>query len=223
MTMTITMTKNVIKFFTTLAVMVMVMVIVSSSGNAQALPELMLTWKAANYAPPDYAGKVLPTAGTRVDLALEVIDANRLADISRSNISWSVNGEFQQSGVGLKTFSFNANGAKGDQLVTASLTYKSRSLDKQIVVPTADPEVAVVGGPDIFQALMYFFNLSSATQAKFTWTVNGDAVEGSGSNPDVLTLVGDLPAGTPVAIRVDVQNLLKPLEIATRSVNFVEQ
>ena len=129
-------------------------------------------------------------------------------------------GKFQKPAAGLKTFSFNANGAKGDQLVTAALTYKGQSLDKQIVIPTATPEAAIVGGPDIFQALLYFFNLSSATQAKFTWTINGDTVEGSGSNPDVLTLVGDLPAGTPVAIRVDVQNLLKPLEIATRSVQF---
>lgn len=201
---------------------IVALVIVSGWAEAQTVPEFMVTWKAANYAPADYQGKVLPAAGTRVDIAMELIDGSRLADTSRSTISWNVNGQFQKSGVGLKNFFFTADGAKGDQLVRVSLPYKGRVIDKQIVIPLAAPRVVITGGPDIFKALLYSFNFSSPTQAKITWTVNGAATEGAGNNPEILTLIGTSPSGTPVNIGVEVQNLLKPLEVARRSMNFIQ-
>lgn len=193
------------------------------NAGAATAPDFMVTWKAADYAPASYRGKVLPSDGTRVDVALELINNNRFANLSGTNITWSLNNSLYKSGVGLKNISFNAAASKGNQVLDISFTYAGKTLAKRIVIPVVRPEVVIAGGPDIFQALLYFFNLSSpTTQAKFTWEVNGITAEGTGQNPDVLALSGDMPAGSNIGVRVDVQNLLKNFEIAGASINFTK-
>ncbi len=188
-------------------------------AGAQQAPEFMVTWKSGNYVPADYQGKILPIGGSTIEVAMELIDGDHLADLSVNTIRWDINGIFYKSGRDLKVISFTADGAKGDQTADISLTYRGKSLDKRVIIPLARPEVVITGGPDIFKALLYFFNLSSPTQAKFTWTVNSNSVEASGQNPDVAKLAG-VPSGANIDLRLNVQNLLKPLEVAGASIQF---
>ena len=76
------------------------------SVNAQVRPEFLITWRASNYAPSDFAGKILPIPGSALTAALEIIDGGRIADLSQTEIRWSVNNKIGQSGKGIKTFSF---------------------------------------------------------------------------------------------------------------------
>ena len=208
------------KFKSKLALLIMVASGYALVAGAQQAPEFMVTWKSGNYAPADYQGKIFPINSSTLEVAMELIDNGRLADLSANTIRWNVNGEFYKSGQGLKVISFTADGAKGDQTADISLTYRGKSLDKRVIIQLARPEVVITGGPDIFQALLYFFNLSSPAQAKFTWTVNNASVEASGQNPDVLALSGSVPSGSDLNIRVDIQNLMKTLETAAGSIQF---
>ncbi len=199
--------------------------LVSNSGNAQTLPEFMLTWKAGNYAPSDYQGKTLPTDGTKVDVALELIDGGRLADLSTTKVRWLVNRKLSASGSGLKNFSFTVDRFRGDHAVEVTLVdYKGQNLTKRIVIPVVSPEVAIGGGPNVFRALLYFFNIQNLSQMKITWSANGNEAGGSVENPDILNLdTTGVPSGTEINLELTVQNLLKPIETATKSIRFVKQ
>ncbi len=210
------------KIITTIAALSLLGLGAALFANAQTVTDFMVTWKANNYAPADYRGKILPIDGTRIDVAFELIANNRLANLSGTSISWRVNNAAYQTGIGLKTISFTADASKGDQVVDIAFTYLGAALTKRIVIPVTQPEVVITGGPDIFRALLYFFNLSTPTQAKFTWTVNGQSVEATGQNPDVLALSGTIPSGSELAIHVDVQNLLRSLEVAANTVQFIK-
>lgn len=191
-------------------------------AQAQTSPEIILTWKANSYTPASYMGKTLPSIGSRVDVALEALSAGRVIDLSRIKITWTIDGELHSSGIGQKSIFFTTDGLKGDPAVSASFLYKGQTLSRQISIPLARPEVVIVGGPNIFKALLYFFNFGAPTQAKFTWTVNGISTEGTGQNPDILAISGNIPSGSDIGIRVSAQNLLKNLEIASGSLNFTK-
>jgi len=192
--------------------------------KAQALPEIMLTWKADNYVPPDYPGKVLPIGDTRIDVSMEVIDGGRFADVSQLEIRWLINGNTQRTGRGLKSVSFNANGLKVNQVVDVTVAnYRGVNIEDRLIIPLATPEVAVAGGPTVFQALPYFFNIARPSDAKYTWTANGFSVSGAGANPNIIDLdLENVPIGAPVNLVVLVQNPLKILEIASRSIQFIK-
>lgn len=193
------------------------------TGNAQALPEFMLTWKANNYAPASYQGKVLPANGTKVDVAMELIDNGKLANLSGTEVRWFVNRKLSAFGSGLKNFSFTADRFRGDQVVEVTLVdYKGQGLTKRIVIPVVSPEVAIDGGPNIFRALLYFFNVQNLSQIKITWSASGNEASGLVENPDILNLdTTGVPSETEINLQLTVQNLLKPIETATKSVTFL--
>lgn len=193
-----------------------------SDVSAQAVPEFMATWKANSYVPPDYLGKVLPTGGTRIDMALELIDNGQLADLSQIEIRWLANNDIVSSGKGLKTFSFAADQFKGDQTVNITIpSYKGNSLAKKVIIPLAKPEAVITGGPSLFSALLYFFNISGLSQVQFTWSANGVETPGIGKTPDILNLnLENLPKGTEISVGVRAQNVFNALEMANKSIRF---
>lgn len=193
-------------------------------ASGQSAPELMVTWKAATYVPANYPGKTLPGDGSFIEVALEVIDGGKIADLSQTEVQWLANRDTNASGRGLKYFSFNANAFHGNQVVDITLpSYKGARLTEKVVIPIARPEVVISGGPDIFRGLLYFFNLTDLVQTKFTWSADGEAVEGIAENPGFLELdTTGLSSGSVINLEVDVQNLLKPLEIASHSIQFVK-
>lgn len=191
-------------------------------SSAQTVPEFMVTWKANNYAPSNYQGKVLPVADTKIDVAFELIDNGRFADLSQREIRWFLGGKLQQSGIGIKNLSFNADRFKGNQVVDIEIVnYRGSKLTKKLVIPLAIPEVSIIGNLGNFRALPYFFNFQNFSQARFTWLANGVETSETGEDSDVLDLnTEELPAGTIIDLRVRIQNLLKPLEIAEKSISF---
>lgn len=193
-------------------------------SKAQVSPELMITWKAGNYVPPDYPGKVLPVGGAKIDVALELIDGGKLADLSRVEIRWLINGNTQRSGRGLKTTSFNADLFRGDQVVDITLpNYRGQNIVGRVIIPLTAPEVAIVGGSEIFQTIPYFFNISRPSDAGYIWTANGVGVIGAGDNPDIINLdLKDVPIGGSVDLSVMVQNFANPLEIADKTIQFIK-
>ncbi|MEK7192012.1 MAG: hypothetical protein AAB646_00660 [Patescibacteria group bacterium] len=201
-------------------------------SGAQVAPEFMVTWKANSYAPAGYQGKILPIANTPIEVSFELIDGGKLADLSRNEIRWYLNGNFEKSGKGLKSLSFSADGLNGNnqQVRITVMNYKGTELDEIVDIPMAVPEVVIdapypdnqVGiGENFLTALLYFFNLDNASQGAINWSANGADSQGLANNPEILNLdTKDLDSNTPINLQASARNLLNPFEIAVKIINL---
>lgn len=75
----------------------------------QTAPEFLVSWRASNYVPADYQGKILPSKNSAVEIGFDVIDKNKIADLSRHNINWFLGDNLIRSGVGLKKIAVSLN------------------------------------------------------------------------------------------------------------------
>ncbi|TSC89793.1 MAG: Uncharacterized protein G01um10143_283 [Parcubacteria group bacterium Gr01-1014_3] len=204
--------------------------LIPNSSTAQQAPELLLSWKAGNSVPPDYAGKVLPVNGARVVAGVDLLENNRLVDLAPYTIRWYVNDELGQSGRGLRSFSFIADSLRGDATVQAVVVgYKGNDVSKTITVPIVNPELVIdapfpgnliSAGLNPIKTLLYFFNITGLDQINFTWTANGAATEENASNILDLDTRG-LSRGTSVKLEASAQNIRQALESASASTNLI--
>lgn len=214
--------KNFLKNTSLLSLVAIVAALTFTTASAQQAPEFMVTWKSNNYAPPNFQGKILPIANSQIEMALEIIDGGKLANLSGNEIRWLINDTELKSGVGLKNISFAAEGVKGDQEIEITVKkYKGQDLEKTIEIPLTRPEVVIVGGPDIFEALLYFFNITNLNQAEITWFANGDTVKGFVINPAIID-TSDVPARSEIALKAEASNLGRPLEVGEESIYIIK-
>ncbi|MEK9186341.1 MAG: hypothetical protein AAB885_02010 [Patescibacteria group bacterium] len=193
--------------------------------TAQATPEFMVSWKADSYVPSDYRGKILPSPSSSIEMAFELIDGGRIANISNNQVRWYVNGRLYRSGAGLKSITYVP--AQFDRQNREAhieiIGYRGLNLEKRFTVPVAEPSVVIVPiSQNEFRALPYFFNISSFNQLQFDWRANDLAPENIAEHPDLLTL-SNLAPGLPISLSVTVKNLNEILEIAGTSLNFITQ
>lgn len=218
------------KFISYLITLLAVSYAIMASG--QVAPEFMVTWKANSYIPTNYPGKALPSNGSKVEVAIELIDRGKIADLSRTEVRWFINNRLQNSVIGLKNFSFIAQRLKGDHEVRIDLlNYRGVNLTKTITIPLVNPEVVIdspypenlltAGLDNFFQALPYFFNIPDPSEIKFVWSANGLKTEGAVLRSDILNLnTAELPSGTNLNLEVITQNILNSLEVASKSINL---
>ncbi|MDO8466990.1 MAG: hypothetical protein Q7S83_02505 [bacterium] len=196
-------------------------------GAAQIVPEFIVTWRADSYVPPQYLGKALPGNETNIDLALEILDGGRLANLSDKEIRWLINGDALKSGTGLKNISFIAEGVMGDQEVEVTVIgYKGgEPIAKSLIIPMTDPEAAIYSGENTFRALLYFFNIKNLQQALINWSANGLAPEQSNpAQPDILNLdTSGFPVGEDIEIQLQATNSKDPLETAGASITVTKK
>lgn len=213
-----------IKIFETSIVVFVFSFLFFTFSSAQQAPELIVTWKSNNYTPPGYQGRALPIDGSRIDMALELIDQGRVANLSGKEIRWLINDDELKSGVGLKNISFIANGFRGDQEVEVTIMdYSGANLEKLITIPTVRPEIVITGGPITFKALPYFFNIQNISQLRFNWSANGIRATGAVDNPSVLQLQTPGSSGDyEIGLKVTTQNISRPLEIASKTIKVVK-
>src|SRR3989304_3003224 len=100
--------------------------VLSASAQNETISAVM-TWGALSYVPPTYKGRVLPTAGTPIVAALELLDGEKIINLSSAPISWLLDGKLIDSGVGKKTVSFKAAAGRigGTHNVRAVIQYKN--------------------------------------------------------------------------------------------------
>jgi len=192
--------------------------------KAQTAPEFLITWKASNYAPPNYQGKILPIPGSTIAIAVELIDNGQIADLSQSEIRWSVNNTLKASGLGMKNLSLRIDSTDTrDQDVTITIIgYRGQNLQKSLLIPLALPEVIIQRNEfNTFRALPYFFNVSNLNDLSFNWLANGQAPSGLPQNPDILNLnLSEMPTGLRINIDLNVVSKINSLERANASLNF---
>ncbi|MBU4348110.1 hypothetical protein KJ671_01205 [Patescibacteria group bacterium] len=194
--------------------------------------DFLISWKAINYVPADYKGKILVSKNSDIEISFDVLDNGKFIDVSNQEIEWYVNDNFLKSGIGLKNIKFTAV-RNIDQFVEISIPnykdskYKNTDLGAIITIPSSSPEVVINTpyqnktiniGENTFQVLPYFFGISNLGELKINWTVNGLDVIGEADKSDILNLAmdtkGGVKEGSSISIRVFVQNLADQLQFA---------
>jgi hypothetical protein len=207
-------------------------------ANAQSVsssPEFMMSWRAGNYAPEWYSGKVLPTVGSSVRINFELIDEGKPADLSKNAIRWYVNGDLvknENDGLGVKNLMVSIPSNSGNEMLVAVsiVDYVADSvLGKTIVIPVSKPE-AVINSPysqnkiesglSSFELIPFFFNVDSLNELAIKWSANGigsQPYENDSWQLD-LNIESQAVSGFKINLGAVVKNQLNPIESASKSI-----
>jgi hypothetical protein len=184
----------------------------------QGASQLMVTWHAArSYIPPSYSGKALPNQSSAITASVEAFTNGVRGDLSTVTVYWYLNGVLLGGGPGVRSMTFNPFGGGGSQNLRVQATdYPGGLLITSVSIPVVTPQIVVeapyAGGvfsvnPLLVRAVPYFFNITSANQLGFAWTVNGQTT-GNAENPDQLqvSLAPGTQSGSTIAVSVAATN-----------------
>ena len=209
------------------------------SGNAQTAPEFIISWRAVNFVPSDYTGKILPSSGSRIEVSFDLMDKGKIANLSGNEISWFVNNEVVAQKNVLKSINFNTSGNNSQSVRVAVSGYNDSELEKTISIPLADPKIIIdTRGPakyalnrtelplkkHIFEIRPFFFNVRDLSDLNMKWRLNGELAKTDPNNPEFLVL--DLKSeGAPKQTELDVSasasSKLNILELASKTINYL--
>ncbi len=153
----------------------------ANTTGAQTNSELLLTWEAQNYAPPEYIGKRLATPGSVIAVSAELVAGGKLQDARRSDFSWYVDGALFRKGAGAKEISFPAKKSYGNEYLVRAITKsEGKSVEGTLRIPVSRPEVIIQhaypnniipGGEARLRAQPYFFAVSSPDLLRVAWSL----------------------------------------------------
>jgi hypothetical protein len=224
------MSGKIIKMIASLAAASLLLLFLKA-GAQQNRPQFLVTWKAPqNYAPAEFSGKVLPTAGSRIIVSFDLVDGGKLQNLSKQTIYWYLDDNFLAGGDGMQSTTFTVPETASDFLALRIQlpNYGSSLIFKTIQIPVANPSV-VIEAPypnktfnDVsvkVRANPYFFNMTSLSKLRLAWSVNGEVAQNA-ENPFELTvnINSDAPSGSTVNIGAIAQNSRRTYEVASGNV-----
>ncbi|MBI4993841.1 hypothetical protein HZC33_02720 [Candidatus Wolfebacteria bacterium] len=211
----------------------------ASSANAQVatVPQFLISWKAQSYAPNWYGGKIFPNRGSRIEVAFELIDNGKIADISKLRVRWYINDKLvlnEKQGLGLKTYSFRVFDFPGQDIEAriSVLGYKGGDqLDDLIIIPVVHSEAVIdapyasrkIGvGNNSFFAYPFFFNISDLSKLSFQWFANSQVSQGDVDRPQKLDLNIDkkVPKDFEINLRLKINNLSDDIDFSDNEMKF---
>ena len=204
----------------------------ASVKTTHAATEFLTSWKANVFVDSQYAGKILPVKGSKVDLAFEILENGKPADISKNEVAWFRNGSKFDSGLGKRIATLNLPTLSSSESVTIKIVvrqYKGADIEKFITLPIASPEVVISSpyplnvipvGLNTFKPLFYFWNTANANNLLVSCVGgNEEAQELKGSN--LLQL--SIPSGatnTQVNLSMRAKNPEREFENAGAAINL---
>ena len=215
------------KFSVSLTLLVALIIIPTSSALGQVIgPQVLLTWQAATYVPPNFNGKALPTSDSQITAGVDLIDQGQHVDLSSFKIYWYLNDAFFQGGAGLTRVSFTAPHFIGKTSVRlrvavsnygngASRTIQIPVVPAQAVIESSSPSLSAATVPFTLQADPYFFNVQDPSLLQFNWTMNGSSV--GTQNPFVITQAM-AQSGNPVPLELQITNPARAIESARQDI-----
>jgi len=206
----------------------------------------IISWRAINYVPSGFIGKILPSKNSKIEVSFDVLDLDnkKFIDISQQQIEWYLNNEPLKLGIGLKSVVFSANSGSDQtiEIIIPNYTdnkynkgqYNGSILNAITSIPVASPKIIINApypnktisiGENLFQALPYFFNVNTLNQLKISWDIDGTEYFNEQVNrQDTLILSTDTQGqaveGANVGIQASAQNLLDQLELAKGYINL---
>lgn len=199
-----------------------------AAAQAQTNTDVIITWQAGNFYPSDYPGKALPTNGSNILASVEVIKNSKIKDISKSIITWHLDNNFLKEGVGLKNISFSVTKARGGtHYLRATVINDNETLETTSPIPVTDFSVAIKpfypagikiksGTKLVFQAIPYFFNISSLDGLSFLWKINNEEIKAAGDNQLVLNVGAPTNNQELLSVSLNVQSVKNRFETANK-------
>jgi hypothetical protein len=198
---------------------------------------MWLTWRAATYIPAEYDGRALPTPGSNIVVAIDVIQNGKPIDLSAETIYWYVGGSYIAGGTGLTRTAVSVPDiiSQNQMTVRVSLPETLGGLARTITIPIAQPQAVITVTPpdpatanrdlsfDV-EAKTYFFTVNDPDQLNFNWKVNNQAPS---SFNDPMHLHINIPQGTApgtkLNVRLKVDNITHAFETAVRELILTVQ
>lgn len=175
------------------------------------LPTFWVTWNALSYTAPHFEGKALPSIGTPINVAFELVSNGKVVTLGSQEVRWYLGETMVKKGQGVKEYSFRSGISSGAYLVRIELPgFKGgASLIKSIQIPATRPELvldapynrsAITGSELNLQALAYYFNASRSSDLLWNWKVNNETPRGEAQVPDKITIT--IPEGAPTGSQI---------------------
>lgn len=180
--------------------------------------QFLTTWQAKSYVPPQYHGKTMPTGGSQITVAVELINRGKIVDLSNQTVTWYQNGNILGSGKGMQTLTFLApsDGSSAVSLTIELPDYGSQLLVAAVNIPIVRPEAVIespylngvfVGNSLQVKGVPYFFNVSSPSALNFAWSVNSETPSSAEDPSNLITSINsDAPPGSTIDISLTISN-----------------
>ncbi|MCL4437484.1 hypothetical protein M1513_00395 [Patescibacteria group bacterium] len=190
--------RNIVILFLIAALFI---IIAAQAAKAQTEPFILITWKALNYAPANFEGKILPMQNSPIIASVALLQNGKFIDTSKMQIRWTVDNQLIQSGTGLQTIVFQepdlGNNSNNSTDITVEIpNYPSGSILNTISLTPVRPQ-AIIDAPYpqdqfsnqeiIIKALPYFFNVNNLAGLSISWIVNSQSPSIL-SDPSVLDI-----------------------------------
>ncbi len=192
--------------------------------SAQSISQPIITWQANNFFPSDYAGKDLPSPGTRVTLSLALLRGGKLIDLSGTTIHWYVDGNIISNSSAPTTLFVVKKPAGDSVFIRTVVEFDGVSLENStripvvapsLVVPILYPGNLVPSNSDLYlKALPFFFNISSINDIGFSWKIGDRDIPQTSENGLVVKVGAPAESQKNILVSAFGQNNKNPLEVA---------
>jgi hypothetical protein len=202
------------------------------TSKAYAATEFLTSWKANTFVDSAYAGKIFPVKGSKVNLAFELLDNNKIVDISKNEVAWFREGSKFESGLGKRIASLVLPTLSNKERVDVKIIvrqYKGADIEKFITIPIASPEIVIdspyplnviPAGLNVFKPLFYFWNTSSVNKLLVSWVSGSEEAQELKGNNILQLSVPDGATNTSLNLAVTAKNPEREFENASAVINL---
>lgn len=204
------------------------LVLLKNSFAQQTQNDIIISWQAYNFVPYFFRGKILPTTGSSVYASVDLIQNNKLVNLSKSKIYWYLNNELISNSVGAQKINFIAPSSN----VNLRVELPDFGLLKTITIPVVKPKI-VINAPfpqkeiktNYFElnAMPYFFNIpnNDLDFLDVVWKINGRLQKPSAESLFKIKVNITDEFVKDLIVEVSAQNTENPIEWAYKKVNLM--
>ncbi len=192
---------------------------------------IILTWRADSFVEPSYTGKALPAPGSRVRVALQLLDGDRSVSVAKNQISWFLDGRLIAKEIGLDSTSFTTGPARAGSNYRIKVfisDFKGTDIQRTIDIPVARPEVSIglpyragelsPGKYKIFSRF-YYWNISGPGDLIINWSVYGE--KNQSADPAIELEVPENYRDRAINLSISATNPENEYETANAVVNIL--
>ncbi len=193
--------------------------------------ELLMTWHTNTYIPPTFLGKALPVPFSTVTVSVEAVRNGRTASLVGETVRWYVNEHLMAAGAGLQSFSFSIP-PDGIGPFDVRVELPDATVEptvKTITIPVVRPGAVIIApfpGNTVrssvasMHVVPYFFNVTTARDLLFSWTVNDNPAD-STEDPEQLDLSFGGSGATRASVSATIRNPLRSNEGARTNIELI--